>query len=77
MDIPIIDECSYRLKKAGWSIGDVGFMMASGTCWLVTCQNGEHVVQTEGETQATAWQLAAENAEALGMFYQGPIEGLP
>jgi hypothetical protein len=56
------------LHTAGWSVGDARITMPHGLVWLVTCTRGQHMVQTTAPTQAEAWQLAVDQAEALGML---------
>jgi hypothetical protein len=44
-----IAEAFNRLKRAGWSIGDVGFAPEGGVVvCLVTGRNGENVIRAEG-----------------------------
>lgn len=58
-------EGSYtRLHRAGWSVGEAGF----GSRWVVLGYNGENVIRAEGTTQAEAWHLACQQAQALGML---------
>jgi len=62
------DESFTRLKRAGWSVGDVRILTPAGPIWLVTGANGENVIEACGETQAEAWHRACEQGEALGML---------
>jgi hypothetical protein len=59
-----VDESAARLKRAGWSIGDV----ATAAGWLVSGRNGENVIEARGWTQAEAWYNACLQAGAAGMF---------
>jgi hypothetical protein len=52
-----------RLHAAGWSVGEV----AAGSHWLVNGTNGENRVHAVGESQAAAWELAIEQAGAVGI----------
>ena len=63
-DYPSVDESLDRLRRAGWSVGDVG----TAEVWLVTGTNGENVVHALGRTQAEAWWRACEQARAVGML---------
>jgi hypothetical protein len=65
---PSSDESFARLKRAGWSVGDVTVFGAAGKRWLVSGVNGENVIQAEGNTQAEAWHRACRQAEAVGML---------
>jgi len=49
--IPIIDECHYRLKKAGWSLGDIAFRNELGWIWRVSVYNGENSILAEAPDQ--------------------------
>ncbi len=62
--IPTVDESADRLRRAGWSCGDVG--LAGG--WLVTGTNGENVIEARAATQALAWWQACELARLMGML---------
>ena len=62
------DESFTRLKRAGWSVGDMRVLTAEGVYWLITGANGENVIEECGSTQAEAWHRACEQAEHLGMF---------
>jgi hypothetical protein len=65
---PTSDESFARLKRAGWSVGDVLILTPTGAAWLVTGANGENVLESRGATQAEAWHQACQQAEALGML---------
>jgi len=65
---PPSDESFARLKHAGWSVGDVRLLAASGPLWLVTEANGENVIEARAPTQTEAWHRACQQAEALGML---------
>jgi hypothetical protein len=58
------DESLDRLRRAGWSVGDVG----TATRWLVSGTNGENVLFAEGRSRAEAWHRACEQAAAVGML---------
>jgi hypothetical protein len=59
-----IEAATRRLHSAGWSVGEV----AAGSHWLVSGTNGENRIHAVGESQAAAWQLAVEQAAAVGML---------
>jgi hypothetical protein len=61
---PSVHECRDRLHRAGWSIGEI----AGVTCWVVSGQNGENLIVSEGESQAEAWSRATLQTEAVGML---------
>jgi hypothetical protein len=62
------DESFARLKRAGWSVGDVRILTARGAYWLVTGVNGENVIEARAPTQIEAWHRACEQAECKGML---------
>ena len=66
--LPSVDESFDRLRRAGWSVGEV----ATAGEWIVTGTNGENVIDALGETQAEAWWLACEQARAVGMLSDLP-----
>jgi hypothetical protein len=66
---PPVDLAARRLSAAGWTIGDV----AASRRWLVSRTNGQNRVHAVAESQSAAWQLAIQQATAVGML--GP--GLP
>jgi len=66
--LPTSDESFIRLKRAGWSVGDMCVLTAAGPAWLVTGANGENVVEAWGATQGEAWHRACQQAQALGML---------
>ena len=59
---PSIDESFDRLRRAGWSVGDV----ADGSGWPVCGSNGENLLEARGRTQTVAGWRACEPARALG-----------
>jgi len=59
-----IDAAARRLSAAGWNIGDG----ASRGPWIVSGTNGENHVHAVADSQAAAWQLALEQAAAVGML---------
>ena len=59
-----VDESAVRLKRSGWSMGDV----RTSTGWLVSGTNGENVIEARAATQAEAWHQACLQAEAVGML---------
>jgi hypothetical protein len=61
---PSLDESLDRLRRAGWSVGDVG----TATRWLVSGANGENVLFAEARGRAEAWHQACEQAVAVGML---------
>jgi hypothetical protein len=68
---PSVDESFARLHRAGWSVGEVRILTAAGPAWLVTGSNGENAVNARGRTQAEAWHLYCQQAEAAGMLGRG------
>ena len=52
-------------------MGDVRLLTAKGPAWLVRGTNGENQIQARGRTQAEAWHLACQQAEAVGMLGRG------
>jgi len=65
---PSSDDSFARLNRAGWSVGDVRVITASGPAWVVTGANGENVIEARAPTQTEAWHRACQQAEALGML---------
>jgi hypothetical protein len=61
---PAPDESPDRLRRAGWSVGDVG----TATRRIVSGTNGENVLFAEGRGRAEAWHRAYEQAAAVGML---------
>ncbi len=61
---PPVDESVDRLRRAGWSVGDVG----TATRWVVSGGNGENPVRSEAPTRQEAWWRACEQAAAVGML---------
>jgi hypothetical protein len=59
-----IEAATRRLHAAGWSVGEV----ARNRHWLVTGMNGENLIQAVADSQVAAWQLATEQAAAVGML---------
>ena len=59
-----LDAAARRLHSAGWTVGEV----ASNDCWIVSGTNGENRVQAVADSQTAAWQLATEQAAAVGML---------
>jgi hypothetical protein len=64
MTYPTADECLDRLRRAGWSVGEIGSAMR----WVVSGNNGENQIRAEGRTQAEAWWRACEQARTVGML---------
>ena len=63
------DDCTVedrlgQLTRAGWSIGEV----RHGNRWLVTGSNGENLIHASGTTAEEAWQVASQQAAAVGML---------
>jgi hypothetical protein len=67
-ELPPVEEMIARLKRAGWSIGDVGFAGDGERVWVVSGTNGENRIVAEGTTEAEAWWRACEQARAVGML---------
>ena len=63
-----VDACLARLHRAGWSVGDVRLLTASGPLWLVTGTRGKHFIRAERRTQTESWQNACELAAAVGLL---------
>jgi hypothetical protein len=61
---PSADESLDRLRRAGWSVGDVG----TATRWVVSGTNGENVIFAVGGSRAEAWHRACEQAAGVGML---------
>ena len=61
---PSVDESLDRLRRAGWSVGEV----AGTSVWCVSGANGENAIKAEGRTQAEAWYRATLQARACGML---------
>jgi hypothetical protein len=59
-----VDAAAGRLHAAGWSVGDA----AGSAGWLVIGMNGENLIYAVAESQSAAWQLAIEQATAVGML---------
>jgi hypothetical protein len=73
-----VDEFFARLRRAGWSVGDVRVLTAAGPAWLVTGTNGENALSARGRTQGEAWWRACEQAQSLGMLrWRGSSASLP
>jgi hypothetical protein len=51
---PPVEESLDRLRRAGWSVGDVG----TATRWIVSGTNGENVLVAEAGDRAEAWHRA-------------------
>jgi hypothetical protein len=62
---PSVDESFDRLRRAGWSVGDV----EGAAVWFVTGTNGENRIKAEGRTQAEAWYRATLKAEVVFREY--------
>jgi hypothetical protein len=43
-------------------------LLSAGPAWRVIGANGENLIDATGETQAVAWQKAAEQARSLGLL---------
>jgi hypothetical protein len=71
MPFPSVDESRGRLRRAGWSVGEV----AQGPLWLVTGTNGENMLNASATTQAGAWWAACVQAREVGML--APEEAPP
>ena len=61
---PSIDESFDRLRRAGWSVGDI----VAGSGWPVCGSNGENLLEARGRTQTVAGWRACEQARALGIL---------
>jgi hypothetical protein len=64
MPFPSVDESMSRLRRAGWSVGEVGH----GALWLVNGTNGENRVHATATTQSGAWWRAWTQAREVGML---------
>jgi hypothetical protein len=65
---PTADEPFARVRRAGWSVGDVRLLTTAGPVWWVRGTNGENALSARGRTQAEAWRRACAQAKALGML---------
>jgi len=64
---PRVDESSDRLRRAGWSVGDIG----TASRWLVCGSNGANLLEAWGRTQAEAWR-GARRCFLLAVLCRGP-----
>ena len=62
--LPSVDESFDRLRRAGWSVGEI----PTAGEWVVSGTNGENVMEARGPTQTEAWWRACEQARAVGML---------
>jgi len=63
---PTMDNSFYRLRRAGWTAGDVAFCTPVGAwVWFVSAHKNKEWVSAGGLTQEEAWDEAAQRAEAL------------
>ena len=64
-----VDECSERLRRAGWSFGWCSAAGPGGAeRFLVDGTNGENALSAEATTLAEALRLACDQARAVGML---------
>src|SRR4051794_15195647 len=70
---PSPDESFDRLRRAGWSIGDIASGPEHALVWLVTGTNGENRIEAHGRSQSEAWWRACEQARSVGML--APTQG--
>jgi hypothetical protein len=61
---PSVDESRARLRRAGWSLGEV----CQGDTWQVDGSNGENRFVVRGGSQAEAWWAACVMAREVGML---------
>jgi hypothetical protein len=71
-DPSAIAEMMARLKRSGWSIGDIAFPATSGLVYVVSGSNGENKIHATGRTCAEAWGRAVEQAAEAGMLADWP-----
>jgi hypothetical protein len=64
---PTVDASADRLKRAGWSAGDMAVHGPAGVVWVVTASSGDQQLAGRGTTQAEAWHRACLQAEAFGL----------
>jgi hypothetical protein len=62
------DICFASLHAAGWSVGEVRVLTTTGMVWLVDASKSGHRIEVRVHSQAEAWRVACEQAEALGML---------
>jgi hypothetical protein len=63
---PTVDASAARLKRAGWSAGDVAVHGPAGVAWVAFAHRGEWQVERRGASQAEAWHRACLLAEVCG-----------
>ena len=56
---PSVDESADRLRRVGWSAGDMKLLSGA---WLVSATNRKNIIHARGDSQAQAWQRAVEAA---------------
>jgi hypothetical protein len=66
------DESFLRLKRSGWSVGDIDGWMPDGSYWLVFGTKGENLLRAEEQTRAKAWRRAIEQVAACGVLAGSP-----
>lgn len=65
---PTVDYSLDRLRRAGWSVGDVAFGPDYTLIWLVTGSNGDNQIESRGRTRAEAYWRACCQAREVGML---------
>jgi hypothetical protein len=64
---PTVDASAARLKRAGWSAGDVAVHGPGGVAWVVTAGRGYQQIEGRGPTQAEARHRACLHTQELGL----------
>ena len=63
---PSVDNSIFRLRRAGWSAGDVAFCSPQGDwVWFVSAYKQDDWISTGGLSQEEAWDEAARKAESV------------
>ena len=63
---PSMDNSFYRLRRAGWTAGDVAFHGPDGhLVWFVSAYKPPDWLSAGGLSQEEAWDEAAQHAEAI------------
>jgi len=63
---PTVDNSIFRLRRAGWTAGDVAFCSPGGEwVYFVSAHKNRDWISAGGMTQEEAWDEAAQRAEAV------------
>jgi len=75
---PSVDNSISRLRRAGWSAGDVAFCSPRGDwVWFVSAYKQDDWISTGGLSQEEAWDEAARTAEAIDWVANAGRRGGP